>query len=258
MTVLKAAMPLLILSLLSKPTLSDDINCQSEFGNVKLDDDVVIAAPCILNGTEVDGKITIFAGGSLTAVGAKIDGNIKARDADFLDLQDSEVDGNIDLRDMVGDTINIRDNVVEGRVVLKRNRSRLYVHDNYIEKKLEAEENSGGIVITENVIDDDLECRENTPEPNGNNNQVAGKRRGQCRNLEAVDLPEEPENEEPPTEPEDEGPSAEPEPPTSSSGGSNPTALDLNTGTGGGASIGVWLTTLLFYLSFIRRRQRTR
>jgi len=253
MTVSKAAMPILILSLLSRSAFSDDINCQSEFGNVTLEDDVVIAAPCTLNGTKVDGKITIFAGGSLTAVGAKIEGNIKARDADFLDLQNSDVDGNIDLRDMVGDTINIRDNVVEGRIILKRNRSRLYVHDNYIAEKLEAEENSGGIVITENVIDDDLECRGNSPEPNGNNNQVAGKRQGQCRNLEAVDLPAEPEDGGPTTEPEDEGPAP---PPTSTSGESNQPPLELNTGTGGGASFGPQFLICLFTICLCRLRQR--
>ena len=66
-----STIPIIVFTLVSMPALGDDINCQGEFGKVELDGNVDIAAPCRLIGTEVDGNIKIFAGGSLVAIGAE-------------------------------------------------------------------------------------------------------------------------------------------------------------------------------------------
>ena len=133
--------------LVCAPVLGDNINCQSEYGNVELDGNLSIAAPCTLNGTEVDGNVKIYTGGSLTAIGAEINGNIDADTADFIDLRNTEVDGNIKLKEMVGDSSSIRDSTIDGNVKLEDNRSRLELRRNYVDNNLQVLDNGGGVVL---------------------------------------------------------------------------------------------------------------
>ncbi len=202
-TPLKSTSILLLyaLLLLTQPALSDDLNCQSVIGAVEIDDNIVIAAPCTLNGTTVDGNIKIFSGGSLTATGAVIDGNIEADTADFVAILDSEVDGKIELESMVGDLSYVRDSLVEGKLKLKENRSRIEVQGNYIGDDLEVDKNVGGVFIGDNIVEGDLECKSNKPAPVGDNNFVSGKTKNQCRDLEAPEVAEDPEPGKEPVEP---------------------------------------------------------
>ncbi|MBT6210924.1 MAG: hypothetical protein HOI35_13010 [Woeseia sp.] len=108
MAILKATIPILFSTLLSLPVLVADIVCQSNYGAETLDVELMVAEPCMLNGTRVNGIVTLFAGGSLIAVDAIIDGNLEAKTADFVELNNTEVDGNVELRDMVGDISIVR------------------------------------------------------------------------------------------------------------------------------------------------------
>ena len=83
---LRIAISVLAALLMSGLVQARDIDCEGEYGDVELDGNLNVAAPCRLNGTVVDGNIKMFAGGSLTAVGAEIEGNINAKTADFIDL----------------------------------------------------------------------------------------------------------------------------------------------------------------------------
>ena len=257
MTIRSPAIFAIASMLLSSPVFGGDINCQSEFGNVKLKGKVVIAAPCTLRGTKVDGDIKIFAGGSLIAVGAVIDGNIKADTADFIDLQNTEVDGNVDMKEMVGDISSIRDSTIDGNLKLDKNRSRLKLLRNYIDNNLHVSKNSGGVIITDNVIDGDLHCDKNNPKPVGGNNMVSGKKKDQCSALQVVSDAGGSENNDD-TEPSG---GSENNDGTGSSGGSgsggeNVTPpLEINTGTGGGASIGPLLIVFLLIVGAVRLLQ---
>ena len=259
MTVRKTAMPVLVLTLLSMPVFGDDIFCQSGYEGETVDGNLVIAAPCRLNGTKVDGNVTIFAGGSLTAIGAIIEGDIEADTADFLDLRNSEVNGDVELEDMVGDVSYVRNTTIDGKLVAKKSRSRFEFHNNYIDDELKVEKNSGDIIITQNIIDGDLKCKNNTPAPVGGNNQVSGKQEGQCTDLEAEKPSGEPEDDEPtgttgqPDEPT--GTTGQPDATTGTPVDADPTPLELNTGTGGGASLGPLLIVFLLTGCVFRSRR---
>jgi hypothetical protein len=245
MKIRRSAIPIVTTILLSTPVFGDDINCQSEFGGVKLKGNVVIATPCTLKGTKVDGDIKIFAGGSLIAIGAVIDGNIKAHTADFIDLQNTEVDGNVDLHEMVGDISSIRDSTIDGNIKLHKNRSRLKLFRNYIDKNLDVSHNSGGVVIADNVIDGNLKCDKNDPKPEGGDNMFSGKKKDQCSGLQAaVDTGGSGNN-------GDTGPPGG----SGSDGGIVRPPVEINTGTGGGGSTEPLLIVFLLVVGAVRSRR---
>lgn len=230
--------------LVCTPGLGDEINCQGDYGKVKLDGNVVIAAPCRLIGTTVDGNIKIFAGGSLVAIGAVIDGNIKADTADFIDLQNTEVDGNVSLDDMVGDISYIRDSTIDGHVKLNKSRSRVKLLRNYIDKNLQVDKNTGGVVISDNVIDGNLQCKKNDPKPNGGGNMVSGKKKDQCSGLQAAD-----------TGGSGNTGGAGTTGGSGSDGGSEPPPFEVNVGAGGGGSTGPLLIVFLLMVGLMRTRR---
>lgn len=242
---------------------ADDINCLGELGDEFVDGNLMIAATCALNGTTINGNVKLFAGGSLVSVGATIYGKIEADTADFVDLQSTTVDGKVKLISMVGDLIQIQDSRIDGALELKRNRSRLELVGNVVVDNLTMNDNIGGALIADSVIEGDLECRRNAPEPRGENNNVSGKQKNQCRNLEAPDVsPEEPSlGEEPgggatPEPGEDNG--EEPEAQPNDDVATTPPDLgltlpgELNTGTGGGAASGPALIAILVMIYFMR------
>jgi hypothetical protein len=238
-------MPIVATIFLSSAVFGEDINCQSEYGSVKLKGNVVVAAPCTLNGTEVDGNIRIFAGGSLIAIGAVIDGNIKADTADFIDLQNTEVGGNVELDELVGDVSFIGDSTIDGDIKLDKNRSRLLLLRNYVADNLEVIRNGGGVVISHNVIDGDLLCEKNSPSPEGSNNMVSGKTKNQCRNLQAA------------PDTVSSGDDSEPSGGSVSDGGSETPPFEIITGTGGGGggSVGPLLILFLLVVGVVRSRR---
>jgi hypothetical protein len=240
--------PIIAIVLVCTPVLGDEIHCQSEYGNVELDANLVIAAPCTLNGTQVDGNITIFAGGSLIAVNAVIGGNITADTADFIDLQNTEVDGNVDLKDMVGDISFIRDSTIDGNVKLNGNRSRLKLLRNYVDNNLQVFKNSGGVVISDNVIDGNLLCENNSPTPEGGNNMVSGDKKNQCSGLQAA----------PDTGGSGNNGGAGPTGGSGTSGGAETPPFEVNVGAGGGGggSTEPLLIVFLLVIGLVQSRRR--
>ena len=251
-TIATSKITIIAIVLVCTPVFGGEINCQSKYGAVKLDGNVVIAAPCTLNGTKVDGNIKIFAGGSLIAVGAVIDGNIKADTADFIDLRNTEVDGNVDLKEMVGDVSYIRDSTIDGKVKLDKNRSHLKLLRNYVDKNVDVVKNSGGVVISDNVIDGDLKCEKNSPKPEASNNMVSGKMKDQCSGLQAA------------IDPGGSGNDGGTEPTGGSgnnggvgtSGGSATPPFEVNDGTGGGGSTAPLLIVFLLVVGLVQSSRR--
>lgn len=87
---------LFLIAAYGTPTaLADDVNCPPDLGAVTIDGNVLVAAPCRLDGTTVKGNAHLYAGGSLIARNADIDGNIQAENADYIDVVDSFVNGSI-------------------------------------------------------------------------------------------------------------------------------------------------------------------
>lgn len=262
------------LALLSHCAYADDINCLGEFDDELVNGNLMIATSCTLRGTTVNGNVQLFAGGSLEATDAVINGKLEADTANFIDLRNTAVDGKIKLHAMVGDLIQIRDSTVDGNLIVTQNRSRLELVRNNVSDDLRAIDNVGGLLISDNVVGSDLECKRNTPEPEGANNNVTGKKKNQCRDLKAPEVvAEEPSVDDEPDDnttadsDETNDPAPEDDIGEQPNGGIT-TELpnneltpvdDINAGTGGGASIGPAFLTLLILLVLprIRRQRRT-
>lgn len=258
---------------LGAPCLAQDVTCSSAIGAVEIDGNVDIAVPCELNGTEIEGNVRLFAGGSLVATRIVVDGNIDAESADFVDIRNSEIDGKLKLDEMVGDVSRIQDSSIGNDLEIKDSRSRFEVLRNFVDDDVKVNENSGAVLIVDNIIDGDLECRKNSPEPEGANNDVGGNEKNQCRELQAPSIPDDPVEppQDPPPAPDDpvEPPPDPPppaEPPTPppadapvNDGGDlglNPPNT-INTGTGGGATLGPAML-LMLVIAWMRAAARRR
>jgi hypothetical protein len=215
---------------------AEDVHCPPDIGRVTIDGNVLVAAPCRLDGTTVKGNVLLYAGGSLVAVGANIIGNIQAENADFIDVADTDVNGSIQLDDLVGDASRVERSTVGGSIQLKGNRSRLEVFDNDVIADVQAFSNVGGVVIADNVIDGNLQCKSNAPPPAGGNNRVAGNKEDQCAN---------------PAPQSGAGPA-----PGGGSGGQQAASNDGGGGGGGGGGMGPVAASLLLMLLTLRRLRR--
>ncbi len=176
--------PMLGLAGLPGSASADDVHCPPFLGSVTIDGNVLVAAPCRLEGTKVIGNVHLYAGGSLVARGdTRIGGSIQAENSDFIDISGIRVDGNIQLDNLVGDRSIIDHSTIGGSIQLKSNRSRLEVLGNTVNADVQAFSNSGLAIIADNRIDGNLQCKSNDPAPAGGNNQVQGNKEDQCSNL---------------------------------------------------------------------------
>jgi len=225
---------LLVLAAASGPARGDDVSCPPSLGNVTIDGNVLVAAPCRLDGTTVIGNVHLYAGGSLVARdGVRIGGSIQGENADFIDLADTRVDGSIQLDNLVGDRSIVNRSSVGGSIQVKANRSRIEIVGNTIDADIQAFQNRGLAVIADNVVGGNLQCKENDPQPAGGNNVVEGNKEDQCASLQPEDSSPAPV------------PVASPAPAGQQGGGSG----------GGGGSLAV-LPLLALSLALFRRRAR--
>jgi hypothetical protein len=163
---------------------ADDVHCPPSIGSVTIDGNVLVAAPCRLEGTTVKGNIHLYAGGSLIARnGTRVEGSIQAENSDFIDVAETQVNGNIQLDNLVGDRSLIESSTIGGSIQLTSNRSRLEVLGNTVNADVQAFGNTGGVVVADNVIDGNLQCKSNNPLPAGGSNRVQGNKEDQCASL---------------------------------------------------------------------------
>jgi hypothetical protein len=140
-----------------------DGTCVGTLGPISVDDiRVPTGATCTLNGTRVDGNVTVESGATLFAVSVDVDGNIDADRASLVVVEaGSYVDGNIDISR-------------SGTVV---------VDSSQVGGNLKAEANTGGVTISNNTIHGNLQCKDNNPPPTGGGNTVYGNSEDQCADL---------------------------------------------------------------------------
>ena len=196
--------------LLGGELAAKDIDCRGPVGDVELDGNLNIAVRCQLTGTEVNGNVKLFAGGSLIARDVRIDGNVDGNRANFVDIDDSVIQGNLRLDEFVGDESTIQGSDIHGNVTLSSNRSRLEMLNNDLDGSLKVTHNTGGVLLAGNSIGQNLDCTGNSPAPVGFGNRVDGDTKGQCRSL-GRDSEDEEEDEE---EEEDDEPAPPPTPTT--------------------------------------------
>ena len=249
---------------------ADDIDCPPNPGDVEIDGNVRVTGSCRLDGTEVDGNVVLFAGGSLTMRNAAIERDLKSADSAFnVDISGSEIDGNVEVDDLVGDDITIRRSLVGGNIKARSNRALLRILENNVNGNVQAFDNTGGVEILGNRINGNLQCRGNVPPPTVNNNTVEGNRENQCASAEVQPEPEPAPEPAPEPGPEPEPtPTPEPEPtpgtaPDGDDAGNDPSTDPDGNNTGeennlkGSSDLALLsLLGLLLVIATLRRRPR--
>ena len=266
----------LLALLLAPATRAGTIHCDGEFGEVELDGNLAIAQPCVLRGTEVDGNVKLYEGGSLVAIDAEIDGNLDGKSANYVKIQNSRIDGNLKLDELVGDESRISDSTIDGNVSLKKNRSRIELRRNYVDSNVDVRDNRGELNITDNVIDGNLKCDKNDPAPIVRNNSVSGNKEKQCKDSQPASSPTGPNDDAAEDNGQDDDAvvdngqdddSIGVDDSVSNDGGTdvvtNDPPFELNSGTGGGASMdplfaAILVALILFGRISERRQMRPR
>lgn len=136
-------------------------------------------ATCRLEGTRVDGNISVGRGGTLVARGITVDGDIEAEGARSVEVsRGSDVGGNLQVQR--GGSVRVTDTKIDGDLEWEELSGRLLAQGNTVGGNVESDRNSGQVMIAGNKIDGDLSCEENRSIVGGRN-QVRGEREGQCR-----------------------------------------------------------------------------
>jgi hypothetical protein len=168
---------------LSVPGACEEAACV--FGAVTLSDNLEIPAgfDCVLEGTSVEGNVTLGRDSSLTATDVAVDGNIQGQEALFLDLLASEVGGDVQFEN--GGSVTIVDSFIDGNLQLKANGGDILADGNEIVGDLQAFDNVSALPIEliDNTIGGNLQCKANAPPPIGGGNVVDGNKEDQCAPL---------------------------------------------------------------------------
>lgn len=231
---------------------AQNVFCSPAVGRGRVDANLDVATRCELEGADVRGNVTLFAGGSLIARDVRIRGDLAGNGGDFVDVRDGRIDGDLRLEQMVGDVSRIEDTNVRGGVTLLANRSRLELIDNEIRRDVDVVANTGGVLIVANTIDDELVCEANVPAPLGGANRVrdADDEDNQCTDLQPVAAADPPPSPAPPSPPPDASP-----PPASDPG---PAGFVPDPEGGGGGAMGAFAALLLPFAIWRRVRAASR
>lgn len=155
-------------------------HCNGAIGEVSVDDvHVPSRATCRLDGTTVNGNVSIGSGGTLVARRVAVDGDIEGQQARHVAVSvRSSIGGNLQLEQ--GGSAAVSRSAIHGDLQWTMHSGPLAVTRTVIDGNLQADQNSGGLIISGNRIGGDLQCHQNTRRPVRAGNVVAGHREGQC------------------------------------------------------------------------------
>jgi hypothetical protein len=158
-------------------------SCRGTVGATTVEEvDVPVGATCTLEGTTVDGNVTIGGGATLVARNVSIDGDVQAEGALVVDvIGPSTIGGNFQIED--GGSSTITGTRIDGDLKWESQNGRLDARGNTIGGNLQADDNGGGLTLSGNNLGGDLQCEGNTTPPVGGGNSVHGAREDQCANL---------------------------------------------------------------------------
>ncbi len=147
--------------------LAEDIECRGTLqspvkGNVIVPDDAV----CTLNGTQIDGSITVKSRATVDATGIQVTGGIQAASPLNVLVRDSTIGNNVSIRkagepkfrNPADSRIELTGNDIKGDVSLQENESTINVSRNTTGGSIQAEKNRGPIDISGNFIGNQLQC----------------------------------------------------------------------------------------------------
>jgi hypothetical protein len=182
-----AAMSLASLPAKNRNALADDYRCESTVGQVPKDNVYVPpGASCTLNGTRVEGNITVDSNASLYANTVHVVGNIQTVGA--------ATRVNVSSGSFVGGSIQIKQSGaadisgvdINSDLLFDDNIRSLNAAGNIIGGNLQAFQNTGGVSIFNNRVGGNLQCKENVPAPTGGGNVVEGSMEDQCANFDGT------------------------------------------------------------------------
>ena len=166
-----------------------DIQCTGSLGAITVNNlTVPQGASCTLNGTIVNGSITVATNATLHAIGVRVRSNLQADKAAEVDVNGGSSVGG-DLKILRSGSADIQSVDIHNNLVFSENNQALNAADNNIGASLQANKNTGGVSINGNTIGGNLTCKENVPPPTGSGNIVRGKMEDQCANFDVVPTP---------------------------------------------------------------------
>jgi hypothetical protein len=156
--------------------------CRGTIGAVTVEDVTVPSgATCILQGTRVEGNVTIARDGTLRATRTSVGGNVQSQGHRLVTIRESSsVGGSVQLED--GGEVQVADSRVGGSVQLKANRANAGVARVTVGADVQLFDNRGALA-SRNRIDGNLQCKGNAPAPTGGGNVVGGTKEDQCARL---------------------------------------------------------------------------
>jgi hypothetical protein len=159
---------------------ADEIDCAGTIGAITVDN---IAVPqgvtCILDGTIVQGTVTVGRNATLQANGVRVVGNIQGENSRSVVVRrGSQVGGSVTV--VQSRSAAVLASRVTGDIHFDANTRYLRVNGNRVGGNVEVVANTGGAEVFRNVIDGNLQCKENAPAPTGGSNTVGGVKENQC------------------------------------------------------------------------------
>ena len=165
------------------PASAEEYTCRGTVGartldNVRVPED----ATCVLEGTRVEGTITVQSGATLRARNVRVIGNVQGEDASLVVVAaGSRIGGSVQV--VQGGAARVRGSAVTGDIQFDEQNRALKVLRNDVGGNVQVMQNTGGVEISRNTIDGNLQCKENVPAPTGGGNVVDGNKEDQCARL---------------------------------------------------------------------------
>jgi len=169
---------------------AEQVDCTGTLGSITVDN---LRVPpnftCTLNGTRVEGNITLEANSTLHAYAVHVDGSIQtvAAATQVNVYAGSFVGGSVQIVQSGGATVQGVD--IDGDLQFEENSAPLVADKNTVGGNLQVNQNTGGVTITDNTIDGNLQCQANVPAPSGSGNVVKGSAEDQCAPLVGTPAP---------------------------------------------------------------------
>lgn len=184
-----ASVTLLLMLARGATVQAADYQCTGSLGAIHVDNLIVPQnASCTLNGTVVNGNVTIRTNATLNAYDLQVNNDVKADGATSVSIHaGSSVGGNLQIAHSGAADIQSVD--IRHNMVFNENDKSLNAANNTIGGTLQATKNTGGVSINSNTIDDNLQCKENVPPPVGSGNIVGGNMEDQCANFGGIPAP---------------------------------------------------------------------
>ncbi|MDP9397244.1 MAG: hypothetical protein M3P96_05225 [Actinomycetota bacterium] len=140
-------------------------------------------ATCTLDGTYVQGNVTVKSRATLVATGIELTGTVQGESPKKVEVRGSQVGNGFSIsRGGELGSIVLADTAVTGDVQLADNRGSVELDNNSVGGSVQANKNIGGVTVTANRIVNGLQCQDNNPFPVGGGN-IAAQKQGQCERL---------------------------------------------------------------------------